>query len=215
MGYLKVLATTMVFAAGLVTASNAAANYTFTSSTQSTILTGAQAGNHTLTTAGQTIQCAFATFSGTTQGTSFESITLTPTYSWCTYAGGLKTADVTMNGCDYLITGATQTADFHAIVHIQCPAGKVIEIHLTNFNGAETCTLTIPAQTAKEGYRAFNNAGKEDISLVTTAGLTIKPHGAGGCFFLLSGKYSGETTLQGYEDFFGIEGQFAKVSVDS
>lgn len=207
------LALVAVFAMTAVVAANASAHYVFTSAAANTSLTGAQVGNHTFVTAGQTIQCTTAKFSGTQTGTEATAVPITPTYEGCTYAVGAKTADVTMNGCTYNFTGAT-TASGHGTVHVLCPVGKVIEVHLTNFNGAETCTLTIGAQIATNGYTAVNNGNHVDVT--ATANVKITPHGGGGCSLLITGKYSGVTTLEGFTD--GKTHEAAnkvKISVDS
>lgn len=189
------LAFAAVFAMTAVVASSATAHYEFTSPSAGTTLTGEQVGTHTFTTGGQTIQCVTATFEGETTAAVTEEVTITPTYAGCTYAAGAKTADVTMNGCTYILKGKT-TGTGHGEIYVECPAGKVIEVHLTSFNGAETCTLTIHTQAATQGYTATNNGHHVDIH--ATGRVTITPHGKGGCPLLVTGVYTGTTTVRGF-----------------
>lgn len=185
-------------------ASSASAHYEITSNKAQTHLTGIQgegAANHTFTTAGQTIQCTGATFTGTMASGAVSEVTVTPVYSGCTYSSGTKVAHVTMNGCAYKLLGATTPDGKHGTVYVECPEGKVIEVHLTNFNAAETCTLTIGTQTATEGYTATNSVTDPNhIDIHATARVVITPHGKGGCPLLVSGLYKGTTTVEGYTD---------------
>lgn len=210
------LALAAVLAMTAVAASSASAHYVFTSEAGSTSVTGSQIGKHKFTTGGQSVECSIAKFSGTQTGTSANELTITPTYETCTYAG--KTTHVTMNGCDYLFTGATTADGKHGIVHVKCPVGKVIEVHITDFPSAGlTCTLTIAAQTPAGGYTANNAAVGKDVEVNATAsGIKITPHGSGNCLFLVTGVYTGLSTLQGYTDGKAHESaNEVKISVDS
>lgn len=206
------LVLTVVLAMAASSVSSASADYLFTSGVSATISTGSQVGNNTFTTAGQTIQCTTTTFSGTGAGKETKELTITPTITGCTYASGAKTVDVTFNGCTVVITGATQ-ASGHGIAHIACPAGKAIELHLTNFNGSETCTVTVGTQTPTEGYTAVNSG--EHVNITVTQSMKLTPHGKGGCPLLVSGKYSGTLTVEGFEDISGAEGKKVKLAIDS
>lgn len=195
------LALVAVVVMNAVIASSASASYEFTSNKANTNLTAAQIGNHTFSTAGQTIQCSTTTSSGTQSGSAASEITVTPNYSNCTYSAGAKVVHVTMNGCAYILTGATTADGKHGTVDIECPAGKVIEMHFTNFNGAETCTLTIASQIETEGYTATNSVTDPNhIVIHTTGRVTIKPHGNGGCPLLVTAVFKGTTTVEGFTD---------------
>jgi hypothetical protein len=73
----------------------------------------------------------------------------------CNVGGQLAT--VHTNGCHYLFTAGTPTAEGE--VHIQCPAGKAIEI---TFN---TCTVSVGSQTLKKSAATtgilYHNVGTE------------------------------------------------------
>lgn len=196
---------------GMAAVSNAPANYVFTSPVEETSTTGQQVGNHEFIAAGQVIKCATANFTSTVIGTEIFEVAITPTYGGCTYAAGAKAVHPTINGCVYVFTGLTTADGKHGKVHLECPAGKVIEVHLTNFNGAETCTLTVGSQTLTEGYTATNNGNHVDI--LATAGVKIAPHGKGGCPLLVIGKYVGSTTLEGFVDG-QPHGAGSKVNID-
>lgn len=196
---LKMLASAfaVVLVMGIVVISSASAHYTFTSPVSNTTTTGTQVGNQELVIAGQTIKCTVAKYSSTVSGTEFTEVTIIPFYEGCSYAAGAKTVGVTVNECTYRMTGVTQ-ASGHGTVHVVCAAGKVIEIHLTNFSGAETCTLTVASQTVSEGYTAVNNG--EHVTITGTSTVKATPHGKAGCPLLISGKFTGITTLEGFKD---------------
>lgn len=192
------LALAAAFAMNVVAASSASAHYVFTSAKAPVTTTGAQVGNHTFTVGGQAVQCTTTKFSSTMTGTEFGEVQIFPVYEGCTYAGGAKQIHPKFNGCTYTFTGATTADGKHGVVHIICPAGKVIESEMTNFNGTETCLLTIAPQTATEGYTAVNKG--EHVDITATARIKLTPHGKGGCPLLVTGLYTGLTTLEGYED---------------
>lgn len=181
-----------------IAATSASAHYVITSNKANTSLTGSQVGNHTFTTAGQTVKCTTATVSATQSGTEVSDVLFTPSYAGCTYSSGAKVADWTMNGCQFLTTGVT-VATGHGKTEVQCSPGHVIEIHLTNFSGTAICTLTIEPQTVGEGYTAVTSGGGV-IDYTTTDAWKVVPHGSGGCSLLVSGKYSGVTRVEGFTD---------------
>jgi hypothetical protein len=92
----------------------------------------------------------------------------------CTVSGVINTtALITMNGCDYEMTGTTTGADAgktDATLSVLCPAGKKIEIKTT-----AGCTLSLPAQTPTVGGVAYTNkvpaAGKVTVD-ITATGIT-------------------------------------------
>lgn len=184
------------FAISAMVASTASANYTITSPGAGTTVTGEQVGLHEFGTSGQVYKCTTVTFEGEVTAAEVEEVELTPSYSGCTYAAGAKVIDLTMNGCKYLLTGATTADGKHGVTHIKCPAGSKIELHFTNFNGSETCTVTIAEQAATQGYTTTNNG--HHIDLHTTARVKLTPHGKGGCPLLVSGLYTGTTTVRGF-----------------
>jgi len=116
---------------------------------------------HKIVTAAGSIECevtkVHALLSGPTYG-----LTATPTFEECIFHNSLSGIDnpatVTMNGCDTKFTihfhetskGEGFKADtYSGDVHIECPVGKVIEIHVYN-NAGHTevkCTFHIAPQT--------------------------------------------------------------------
>jgi hypothetical protein len=110
-----------------------------------------------LTRNGRIVTCATAHYKSTTVTSGDSSITLTPEYSNCTSAG--LPATVTMNGCAFVFTftahnlgGGNHT--FTAISHLECPVGKVVELHVysshaNHTSGTSLCTYHFGAQNNK------------------------------------------------------------------
>jgi hypothetical protein len=219
---LKALGLALIAALALsaVAASGASAEYKFTSGagTTNTIVTGEQTTTHEFVTGGQGFKCTVAKFEGTQATATTTTATITPTYENCTY-GATRPIDITMNGCTYLFTGATN-AEKHGIVHIKCPAGKVIEAHITEPAGTNKCTLTIAEQTATGGVTYTNNLKPvpDDVTIHTTMTWKLTAHGEGLLCNTIKAAgsvvYKGTTTLRAYEDVGGIEGAQVKLTVD-
>lgn len=197
-------------------ASSASAHYVFTTATEPTAFTGEQIeGKNKFTIAGQSIECVTATFTGTQTGTEATELTIIPTYANCTY--GAKIAHLTMNGCSYEFTGATQ-ASGHGTVHVKCPAGKAIELHITNLSGSETCTLTIAEQTPGQGYSAVTTGNDVKLTM-TMSGIVISTDGLAlicKALATTNATYTGVITLRGYRDGLShIAANQVSISVDS
>jgi len=116
-------------------------------------LTGVQIAHegdtaHVFLAANRKIVCKKASFIGSLGAAEVAELTLTPAYAECT-ASGLP-ATITMNGCDYVFHGGVGGGDqfLSGEVNIDCPAGKVIEIHIyssaaNHTSGTSLCTVTI------------------------------------------------------------------------
>lgn len=197
------LAFVAILALSAVAASSASAEYRFTSSATNTDLTGEQTGIHKFTVVGQSVECQKATFTGTQTKAETNEVTITPAYAECKY--GEKPAHVTMNGCHYLFTGATNSN--HGRVHLECPTTAsphkqhVVEIHVTEFSGASECTMTIPTQTDIAGGTTYTNNGLDVIVHATASSIDVDSHGPGlACAAIgaATGTYTGTATLRGY-----------------
>jgi hypothetical protein len=206
---------------GAVAASGASAEYKFTSggTTANTFVTGEQWEIHQFFIGGQAIKCFVAKFQGTQSTTTTNQLTITPVYENCTY-GETRQIDITMNGCTYLFTGTTN-AEKHGLFHVKCPAGKVIEAHLTEPAGTNKCTITIAEQAATGGVTYTNNRKVEPdnvtVHLTTTVKLTA--HGEGLLCNTIkaagTGFYKGTITLRAYNDNFEpAEGAQVQLTVD-
>jgi hypothetical protein len=129
-------------------------------------ITGTELGKQEFTTEAGTLKCNTAVAVGSLSETTLE-LTLTPTYLGCTFTGLLGVgATVIMNGCDYRLVVAKETAagTMDLRTSIVCPEGK--EITVTVFESA--CRVTIPAQTF-EGVEAHNEAADIKATFDATA----------------------------------------------
>jgi hypothetical protein len=116
-----------------------------------------------------------------TVGNSGPSVTLEPTYETChvVLAFITRTITITMNGCRYTFHATKNTpAGFFADLHIKCPTGKEIEIHVYNTSnhidtGAPICTYDVPPQTPAKQIELTNKPGTPD-DIVKHINVTVK-----------------------------------------
>lgn len=215
---LKILAPVLVavLAMNALVASTAPAADVFTTSQENAWLTGNVNGTfkHIFLPNGPTVECTTAqtvgkfdkatgTVTVTTKYTG--KIGVTPHGTSCTVKGGTE-ATISTNDCEYVLTGSTTGSDngTDAIVWIQCPAGKEIELALTG-----GCTIKIPSQTSTSGGVTYTNlsshSGGSAISITTTmTGITYSAPGfacsLGGLPSHGNGaSLTGASTLTGYE----------------
>jgi hypothetical protein len=115
-------------------------------------------------------------FDGHTPGKT-TSLAMTPTYSKCqtTVFGISRPTTVTHNGCYLTLTVHTfDDAIGAGQIHLLCPEGKKIEIHVFN-DAAHTevrCTYTFEPQTIGEGisYANMSEIGlKKTVTLFTSS----------------------------------------------
>ncbi|HEX8689016.1 MAG TPA: hypothetical protein VF729_02110 [Solirubrobacterales bacterium] len=127
---------------------------------------------------GSAFTCEHATYHGTAPAKTVTSVTVTPTYKTCKTVGGAHGAvTVHVNGCGFTLE--SHGANTHGTVHVECPAGKAIEITHPN------CTITVPAQTLNGmTYTQKTENGKHTLTVdVTVKQITGHYHG-GICIFL-------------------------------
>jgi len=158
--------------------------------------TGDQNGEtHKFTTAGGSITCTEAVFtgSGAVAGGAVNEQTVTPSYPTTTIGGasnctafGFAGAHINNNGCTYTFTTPVSigvgevtwtpngtvdpSGENTGSPHLVCPTGKSIEITPTFF-GASVCTQFVGAQTPTGGHVVGKNvAGSSpmDIKLEIT-----------------------------------------------
>lgn len=84
-----------------VAAGPAAAEESFHTESEKTTLTGRGWLAHEIDAAGASISCLKSTFSGSTESKTTQQITLTASYSSCSFLGASVT--VSMGSCDYLL----------------------------------------------------------------------------------------------------------------
>jgi len=194
------------------------------------IVTGEQLGGVTFDVGNapiRTVTCASnldATLFGPT-----DPVTFTPTYAGCTSEpGGATPVTVTLNGCDYTIgfgrPGTTQQPATTGTMHasINCPAGKVIEIHVyanafAHAMNVSTCTYDIGPQGPVPAGIYHNTAAGgmiPDVDATINAKFTARSTiGFGGAVcggdpmtghlpITLTGNY----TMRGFIDNGGVEG---------
>lgn len=156
-----------------------------------------------LTTAAGTVTCGSTTFSGTMNVSTSTQLTLSPNYDNCN-AFGFINVPVHENGCSYIYTadytysletspGKTDQLMFSAPTHLECSAGKSIEI-TTPF-----CTTKIGPQTV--GSSAFWNwfpSDKENHIGIEekTTGLTYNECGT----VRNDGKWSGHIKIHAFDE---------------
>jgi hypothetical protein len=173
------LALAAVFATSAVAASAAsAAPAKFTAGVgagETAEIKGGQIGADTFHIGVRTYTCATATVQGEalTVGPESTEVTLTPTYGTChtVILGVTRTLTVTTNGCAYRFN-ATKNTGGHAFstdLHIECPAGKKIEIHVYDTHNANTlCTYDIEPQTILDAVE-LTNVGGNVVADITEA----------------------------------------------
>ncbi len=175
---------------------------------------------------GRKVECTGATFAGTiaSKAEAEESkLTVEPAYSGCTATilGNKDLATITLNGCDYLLTSSETTTGTIAAegwevtgkeVHLQCPAGASIEIHVftteaNDLSNTPLCTYKIGAQTPTGDLdykltekNAEGNGTKGGINETVTGVTTTRASGtATNCGAASqSGSLTGEVTVEGF-----------------
>ncbi len=216
---LKMLAPVLVaiLAMNALVASTAPAADVFTVSQENAWLTGGPVNGtfkHIFVPNGPVVECTteeetakFDKKTGTvTVVTKYTGkINATPHGTACTVKAGGE-ATVSMNDCEYTLTGNTTGSDngTDAIVWIQCPVGKEIEVALS-FG----CTIKIPSQTPTSGGVTYtnlpNHTGGSAISINTTmTGITYSAPGFACSLGGLSSHgddatLTGASTLTAYE----------------
>lgn len=206
------LALVAVLAMGAVVGGASASAATFHSEKETTILTGANVGNHVFSSGSLAVTCTGATFAGTSKGTgsagnfTASTLTLHPTYTGCSdnVFGGTDTVDTT--GCNYVFS-ATTNGTGHLPSDIECTEGYKIKVT------APGCTLEFGTQTTTGGVKNTNEGSGTSRDSKTVATVTATFSKNGSLCFLVSGTtgvYSGTTTLKGYEDN-GVSGPIDEV----
>jgi hypothetical protein len=152
----------------------------------------------TFTVAGNIIQCTHGTFTGVAEKASTK-ITIEPEYTNCT-KNGTEPATVTMNKCAYVFEVGTMTGhtEAHGSVEIECPVGKVIEVHSYTNHAAHTgnspnCTVTIGPQTVGN-VTYTNNLATTDVFVESTdkEGIIVAAQTHGACSFGLTINTTGD-----------------------
>jgi len=156
------MALTMALAMSMALAVAASADVITSESAAATTLTGKQGGTDVIKVDGGELKCATVTYLGSfSSGAS--AVTLTPTYSNCTFAGVTSTVD--MNTCAYRVN-----------VNAGLGTGGVVDIQCTNTNeititspstGTKKCIIHIP------GQNGLANVTGTNIGSGTTKELTL------------------------------------------
>jgi len=166
-GFKKVFGTAAVVgvAACALVAMPASADVITAESTPLT-LTGAQEGTDVIKVHGGEIKCSKVSYTGTISSSPASTLTLTPNFLSCTFAGLI--ASVQLNGCVYLVhVGTTFASTASGTLDIVCPAGKEITVTAPSL-GTPKCTVHIPAQTGLESV-AVTNLGSGSTREVTVS----------------------------------------------
>jgi hypothetical protein len=210
------LALCATFALSVVAASAASAatdHIRSSSKTGSTFLAAKSLGNQDffLETSGDPngdrVRCANVGVTGSLPANTVSEATVTPAYSTCTARKGTSEfeAVVTTNECHYLFTGETthtvgETEGEHATVHIICPEGSPgIQVQVT---GVKLQCIDVPGGQTLHGVRYLNDTVNTNAIILkaTVHGIKSTTTGACGEGTHEDGVYTGEVTVQGYED---------------
>ena len=141
----------------------------------------------TFSIGGKPLSCEEGSLNGEalTAGPASKEVTLAPTYSNChvIIAGLTFRATVTVNGCNYRFS-ATKSGtppSYAADLHIECPTGKQIEIHIYASKAKHEadeplCTYDIKPQTVTSGFALENHANTPNdvVAHVTNAPIVLK-----------------------------------------
>jgi hypothetical protein len=208
------LALVAVFALSALAASSASAIDKFTTGSTA-VVTGTSHDNVFRTTSPVfEATCTTSSFSGTV-GFGATEITIDATYTGtinqtsgthehCTATTPASKTTVSMEGCDYDLTGSTTGSDggkTDATVWVTCPAGK--EIKMTTNSG---CNFKVPGQTSTSGGVTYvNEPGGKVKAVMTSTGVTYTTEGA---LCALAGfpsegnnaDYIGTVVLSGFQD---------------
>ena len=199
------LALAAVFAMSAVGASAASALVQFhTEGAPVTITANQHEGTNGFDVQFGEVKCTTAKLHGTTQEKTTETtITLTPTYEGCTFAGVATTID--MNGCDYTAHVHNLGPPYTGFITIKCVLGSEITV-----TGGNKCTVHVPAQT-NLGTITYTNTGSGSTKEITvhlngiqniTYTQTKGTAAVGACATMTTGagKYTGKVTITGETD---------------
>jgi hypothetical protein len=191
------LALASVLSVGAVAASTATAKHEtqpglFTANVaakETSLVDAQQVGPATLSLSGGlvlTCQIFLERGKALTQGPSFAQVTLATEYQEChqVVAGITKTVTITMNGCTYISDAKTTVTepgfDRAAVVTVECPEGKQIELHLYNSASSETttlCTYDLKPQGPLSGITFTNKVNTpgsvNDVGVESSVSTTI------------------------------------------
>jgi hypothetical protein len=210
---LKVLGLALIALSALsAMAASAAQAGKFDIGTSPAVLTASnESGQETLLTittaqGSGSAKCKASTLEGTTEGTTIEEATVTPTYGsgkgnpeevqGCTLFG-LK-AQVLTNGCKFTVTGAGQPALTANVDIVGCTEGKKIEI----INSG--CVITIGQQGPLSKIVATNIAGEKEVTLAATVGGITTTQTGVGCLSngqtAANGSFTGNYIAKAFKD---------------
>jgi hypothetical protein len=195
-------------ALGALTASSAFAGQFTTNGVSTVTFTGSQGTEQNIfeitNSAGSfvKVKCSEASFEGTSSTPSPTEVTITPTYGGCTL-GGLA-ASVTMDGCQYTLTGESSPAGTFSVDIVSCTAGKAITIKKGN------CTVTVPAQN-NLSHVVFDSSGSaSEMDIVATATVSVPSGGINNTqtgsecpapgLTSSDASYSGSVTIRAFSD---------------
>jgi hypothetical protein len=197
---LKTLSLTLVAALALTAVLASAASAQFTSSSHHTILSGSQTTSHVFTAGSGFggISCATASFSGTSASTADHIQAVSPTYSNCKDSFS-RTVHITKNTLVYTFQSGVTAGETKGNVDLH---GEIV---LTVTTGGTHCTITIKAQTNKNGINYKNLGGSSGVE-VTTNTNNVHSSVTGGFFACgtsattpTSGTYTGTTVMKGVD----------------
>ncbi len=185
---------------------------------------------------GRSVKCGTATLEGTIANKAAaetSEVTATPTFAECTATilGNVTPATITINGCKFKLTADETTSgtiasegwEVTGSVHIECEAGKELEIHVWQTsakhlaNETPICTYKVAPQTptgdldyrlTEKNAGGFGTSGDikstlTGVATTRTAG-TITNCGAA----TQAGTLTGESVVEGFHEGNMVRGKF-------
>ena len=135
----------------------------FTLEATPTTITGAQEGTSVLVVHSGEAKCTTVKETGSFTVSPSSELSVSPTYSGCTFAGLAATTN--MNGCTYRYTINSAAGNTTGTTDIICPAGKEITITAPSV-GTPKCIIHIPAQNGLSSI-SFVNLGSTTTREIT------------------------------------------------
>jgi hypothetical protein len=177
-----------------------------------TILTGSATGNHVIDAAGTTLTCTSATFAGRLDQSTSSDLTLTAGYGFCSMVVfGFKLGSFpTMGGCAYTFHASGEVDIVNnPKAGVTCAASP-ITYSASNFAGE--CTIKIGPQTGLKSA-SYDGTTTANGDIAITPNITGIKGTAKGVLCGTEGEFAtgayttGTTTLKGYTDVNGAEGE--------
>jgi hypothetical protein len=195
------LALIAVVALSALAVSAAQATTSLHSEEEKTRIEGTQVTQNKWIFDGGNFVCTSAVYHGTTTAKTVTTITLTPTYSGCSFAGRAATMDT--NGCDLFLFIVGSSFPVTATMDIVCPFGKELTVTVPSIE----CTIHIEPGQNGLSHITFANGGagttRDALATLAVKGITYtetKPCPGSNGSTTNNGQLTGTVTFKGFKD---------------